>query len=109
MNNDIFLNFNKILSFGSLVTIVIAERGVGKTFGAKDFIVSHFKSKSKQSVYVRRYNRELQESLMKKGTPIFFDQIKKKYPNDELVDGSIEVLRDEICKMFGGTIYNDED
>ena len=38
-----------------------------------------------------------------------FEVLKKKYPNDELVDGSIEVLRDEICKMFGGTIYNDED
>lgn len=98
MNNDIFLNFNKILSFGSLLTFVIAERGVGKTYGAKDFIVSHFKSKGKQSVYVRRYNRELQESLMKKGTPIFFDQIKKKYPDDKLSNNS-EVLycNGDIC------------
>ena len=38
-----------------------------------------------------------------------FEILKKKYPNDELIDGSIEVLRDEICKMFGGSIYNDED
>ena len=38
-----------------------------------------------------------------------FELLKNKYPNDELIDGAIEVLRDEVCKMFGGTIYNDED
>jgi hypothetical protein len=37
-----------------------------------------------------------------------FEILKNKYPNDELIDGSIEVLRNEICNMFGGTIYFDE-
>jgi hypothetical protein len=37
-----------------------------------------------------------------------FEVLKGKYPNDEFVDGAIEILRDEICKMFGGTIcYED--
>jgi hypothetical protein len=37
-----------------------------------------------------------------------FEVLKGKYPNDEFIDGAIEVLRDEICKMFGGTIcYED--
>lgn len=37
-----------------------------------------------------------------------FEVLKGKYPNDELIDGAIEILRDEICKMFGGTIcYED--
>ena len=36
-----------------------------------------------------------------------FDKLKEKYPNDETISGSIEILRDEICGMFGGTIYND--
>lgn len=34
-----------------------------------------------------------------------FEILKEKYPNDELIDGAIEVLRNEICNMFGGTIY----
>lgn len=98
MNNDIFLNFNKILSFGSLLNFVIAERGVGKTYGAKSYIVKHYKSKGKQSVYIRRYNRELQESLMKKSTPIFFDQIKKDFPNDKLSNNSeVFYCNGEIC------------
>lgn len=37
-----------------------------------------------------------------------FEILKNKYPNDELIDGSIEVLRNEICNMFGGSIYFDE-
>lgn len=34
-----------------------------------------------------------------------FEILKEKYPNDELIDDAIEVLRNEICIMFGGTIY----
>ena len=35
-----------------------------------------------------------------------FERLKFKYPNDDNITFSIELLRDEICKMFGGTIYN---
>lgn len=37
-----------------------------------------------------------------------FEVLRSKYPNDELFDEVIEVLREEICKMFGGTIYRSE-
>jgi hypothetical protein len=37
-----------------------------------------------------------------------FETLKVKYPNDELIDDAIDILRDEICKMYGGTIYIDE-
>ena len=98
IQENIYLDLKKIISYGSLLNFIIAERGVGKTFGAKSYIIDHFKSKHKQSVYVRRYNRELQESLMKKGTPIFFDQIKKKYPNDKLSNNSeVFYCNGEIC------------
>ena len=36
-----------------------------------------------------------------------FETLKDKYPNDEYIDGAIEILRQEICLMFGGSIYND--
>lgn len=38
-----------------------------------------------------------------------FDVLKNKYPNDEIISDAIEILRDEICQIFGGSIYNDED
>lgn len=34
-----------------------------------------------------------------------FEILKEKYPNDDLIDDAIEILRNEICTMFGGTIY----
>ena len=83
---NIFLDFNKILSYGSFLTFVLAERGVGKTYGSKKFIINHFKKTGKQSVYIRRYNKELNEALMKKSIPIFFDQIKNEFPNDKLTN-----------------------
>lgn len=98
MNNDMWLDFNKILSYGALLNFVVAERGVGKSYGAKKYIVNHFKKKHKQTVYIRRYNRELQEALMKKSQPIFFDQVKNEFKNDKLTNNT-ELLycNDEIC------------
>ena len=98
IDNSIFLNFNKILSYGSFITFILAERGVGKSYGAKKFIINHYKKTGKQTVYLRRYNKELQEALMKKGTPIFFDQIKDEFPNDKL-SNSKELLycNKDVC------------
>ena len=36
-----------------------------------------------------------------------FGSLKHKYPNDENIDIALEILRDEICQMFGGTIFVD--
>ena len=38
-----------------------------------------------------------------------FEVLKNKYQNDETIAFAIEILRDEICHMFGGSIYNDEE
>lgn len=98
IDNSIFLDFNKILSYGSFLTFCCAERGVGKSYGAKKFIVNHFKKTGKQTIYVRRYNKELNEALMKKGTPIFFDQVKDEFPNNKLNNNKELLYCDkEIC------------
>ena len=36
-----------------------------------------------------------------------FEVLHTKYPNDEYIDGAIEILRNEICNMYGGSIYNE--
>ena len=98
IDKSIFLDFNKILSYGSFLTFCCAERGCGKSYGAKKYIINHFKRTGKQTIYLRRYNKELQEALLKKSTPIFFDQIKEEFPNDKL-SNSKEVLycNKQIC------------
>lgn len=37
-----------------------------------------------------------------------FERLKFKYPNDETIQDAIEILREEVCQMFGGTIYVEE-
>lgn len=37
-----------------------------------------------------------------------FESLQDKYPNDDVIATSIDILRDEACKMFGGSIYSDD-
>ena len=36
------------------------------------------------------------------------DIFKRKYPNDETVQDFEDIVRDEICQLFGGSILNFE-
>ena len=56
-----WLDFNKIISYGALLNFVVAERGVGKSYGAKKYIVNHFKKKHKQTCYIRRYVNQIED------------------------------------------------
>lgn len=82
-DKNIFYSYQKVLSYNALLNFIIGERGVGKSYGAKVYVANRFIKKGKQFVYLRRYKTELQQAMMKKGTPIFFDQIK----NDSAVKG----------------------
>lgn len=33
-----------------------------------------------------------------------FESLQDKYPNDDIIATSIEILRNEACNMFGGSI-----
>lgn len=36
------------------------------------------------------------------------DALKRKYPNDDIICDFEEIIRDEICMMFGGTIIDNQ-
>lgn len=38
-----------------------------------------------------------------------FESLQEKYPNNDVIATSIDILRDEACKMFGGSIYREYD
>ena len=52
------------------------------------------------------YNAELTVDELVNAIYVF-DRLHNKYPNDDTVATAIEILRDEVCQMFGGSIYND--
>lgn len=75
-DNSIYLDFNKPISYNALLSFIITERGLGKSYGAKKFVAKRFINKGKQFVYLRRYKTELKEAMMKNQVPIFWEQIK---------------------------------
>lgn len=36
------------------------------------------------------------------------DIFKRKYPNDDIIAKFEDIVRDELCNLFGGSIYNNE-
>ena len=38
-----------------------------------------------------------------------FEILKIKYPNDDNIESAIEILRNEICMLYGGSIYYTEE
>lgn len=95
MNDDIYYNYDKILSYNALINILIGEGGVGKTFGATKFIVKRFKKFDEQFAYIRRYKKEVNYAV-----PKFFDAMidKKVFPQDNLYNkGRTFYCNDQIC------------
>ena len=73
-----YFSYHKIRSYGAPVMIIIAERGVGKSFGAKEIVVDEFLKKRSQFLYLRRYDNEIKELFEKtKGQKDFFQDLKK--------------------------------
>lgn len=62
------------------------ERGCGKSYGAKKFVIEQFLKKGSQFLYLRRYDNELKEIFEKGGNQKdYFDDIKEKFPANTLV------------------------
>ena len=79
MNNDIYYNFDKLFSYNFLLAFVIADRGCGKTFGAKVAMIKRFLKTGDEFIYLRRYKTELDMAL---GT--FWDDIQSHGYFDDL-------------------------
>lgn len=83
MDKSIFYNPDRIISYNALLNIIIGERGVGKTYGFKKFVVNRFLNKHKQFAYIRRYDTDLEASVGSTNDNKFFEQIRKEFPNSE--------------------------
>lgn len=72
-----YWDINKCLSYNCLFNFIVGARGVGKTWGSKEFVIKDYLKTGNQFVYVRRYKEELKK--IKK----FFDDIKDRFPDVE--------------------------
>ena len=76
-----FYDYDKILSYNVPINILIGERGVGKTYGMKDYLIRRYLKKGEKFLYIRRYENELRSVFQKD----FFGDIKEKYKDQMLV------------------------
>lgn len=58
-----YYDINKLISYNGLLNFVIGERGCGKTFASKKFVLEDFIKNQNEFVYLRRYKTELDSSL----------------------------------------------
>ena len=95
MEESFYYNYNRVISYGALLNMLIGERGVGKTFGASELVTKDFIKKQRQFVYLRRYKSELSKSSKK-----FFSALitENKFPDHQLeVKGNTFYIDEEVA------------
>lgn len=92
---NIFYDPQKLFSYNAIISVVMGERGCGKTYAGKEKMIKDFK-KGYQSIYVRRTRTELDKVKEK-----VFNDIAQNYPElDIKVKGDIAYINGEIFCYF---------
>ena len=88
----------QMLSHSKLINMVLSNRGGGKTFHFTCWGIDDYKKRKKQTVWVRRYQTEIDEMLL---NDKFFDAVREFYPDDELkVEGNTGLVNGEVAFYF---------
>ena len=96
-----YFSYKKILSYNALLNFIVAERGVGKTYGATDLVTNAFIKKDYQFVYIRRYKSELQKSVKKFFEPLI---LNNEYQDHSLLNKGNTFIIDEKEAGYGLTL-----
>ena len=106
-----FYDYHRILSYNVPVNILIGERGVGKSYGAKDYVISRFLKNGSQFLYLRRYENEIKSVFErdKNNSKDFFNDIRKKYDKHELVAKNRKFFIDGNCFGFAKRLTEAQD
>lgn len=90
-----YWDINRCLSYNCLFNFIVGARGVGKTYGAKRYVIKKYLKNKEQFVYVRRYKDELKK--MKR----FFDDIEREFPDVEFkVSPPNFIINDEVAGTY---------
>lgn len=73
-----YYDYHDILSYNALINIIITQRGLGKSYGIKKYVIDKFLKKGEMFIYLRRYNNELQK-IFQDDNNDFFQDIKSEY------------------------------
>lgn len=92
-----FLNFReKIVSRNHYMNLLTGSRRIGKSFGAKEFLLSSAIKYDRKFIYMRRYKGELKNTSIKK----MFDELIKSEDFKYDVDLCSVKREDKMFRMF---------
>lgn len=98
MSENYYYNYDRVISYNAFLNFLIISRGVGKTFGASEFVTDQFIKKGDEFVYLRRYKTDLEKGFRK-----FFSSLIKenKFPEHKLSTKGHTYLIDEKVGGYG--------
>lgn len=83
------------------MNFILSNRGGGKTYHFTCWGIEDFKKTKQQTVWVRRYQTELDGEQGILNNDRFFDAVRDKYPNDELkIEGNTGLVNGEVAFIF---------
>lgn len=77
-DNSFYWDLRRTLTHNMLFYIILGNRGGGKSYGAKWYVIDNFLKKGEQFGYIRRYKDDLSEPMKQ-----YFKDIERKYPDYE--------------------------
>lgn len=90
INESFYYSPQQLLSYNCLFNFIEGERGNGKTYAFKKFVIDNFIRKGIEFIWLRRYESEL-DDINK-----FFDDIKDKYKEKLEVKGKKFYCNDKL-------------
>lgn len=80
-----YYNFDRVLSYNAIFSLCVGGRGIGKSYGMKERMISEALKKGREFIYLRRYKEEIVDSKSS-----FFSDIAHVFPGYEFrVNGNI--------------------
>ena len=67
-----FYSLDKVISYNIPVNVIITERGYGKSFSVKKYVIDRFLKHNEQFIYLRRYDNELKNVFENSKSKEFF-------------------------------------
>ena len=96
-----FYDLSRVLSYNAYFNFLLGERGVGKTFSTKKFVINKFLKHNEQFIYLRRYKPEIKEA---KDT--YFNDIISKFPNHSFETKNYKFKIDDKTARICNTTFN---
>ena len=76
-NEGMYWDIRPSLTYNALFNFIIGNRGGGKTYGTKQYVINRFLKYGEQFAYVRRFRDEI------KDTKTYFDDIANNFPSHD--------------------------